>query len=151
MRALLIMWVLLALGGCRKEEPLDCTKIDMERELRCFDENRAKGEAESAVACLHFSKQLKTSGIWVVGFEKNDFFEGWGQRPPPADIMWTASTGASLIVNDAVRQKVAPPGPGFYAFEVDVVGRRALCPVGGIIPYPIAVEQLKVKRRIGVR
>jgi hypothetical protein len=125
--------------------------MDMASVMRCFDQNRAKGEAVSLVTCLPFSERLTTSGIWVVGFEHNDFFEGWGSRPPPPDIMWKDSTGASLIVQEEVEEKAAPSGPRLYALEVDVVGRRALCPVGGITPYPIAVEQLKVKRRIGVR
>jgi len=42
---------------------------------QCADKHREKGEAGRVVACLPFSSPLKTSGIWVVGFEKNDFFE----------------------------------------------------------------------------
>ncbi len=123
----------------------------MPREVRCFEQNRAKGEAASVVACLPFSERLTTSGIWVIGFDHNAFFEGWGARPPPPDVLWNDSTGALLIVRDEVLEKLAPSGPQLYAFEVDVVGTRALCPVDGITPYAIAVEQLKVKRRVGVR
>jgi hypothetical protein len=86
-----------------------------------------------------------------VGFEKNDFFEGWGKRVPPADLLWTEATGASLIVDDKVRQVIAPIGPTIYALQVEVVGRRALCPSGVLNAYPIAVEKLKVTRRIGTR
>jgi hypothetical protein len=98
------------------------------------------------VACLPFSQPLKTSGIWIVGFEKNDFFEG--PRPPPAELMWTSSTGAELIVD---AKTVHPGGGHIEALEVDVVGRRALCPLGAINPYPIAVQQLQIRRRIGFR
>jgi NMD protein affecting ribosome stability and mRNA decay len=100
------------------------------------------------VACLPFSERLVTSGVWVVGFEKNDFFEGF---TPPADVMWTESTGSSLIVDDKVQEKVAPTGPQTYAFEVEVVGRRALCPTSVLNAYPIAVEQLRIKRLVGTR
>lgn len=118
----------------------------------CFEQNRGKGEAASSVACLPFSKRLMTSGIWVVGFEKNDFFEGLGARVPPADVLWNESTGANLIVDQEVLKKVAPNvGPQTYAFQVDVVGRRALCPAGALNAYPIAVEKLTIRRLISVR
>jgi hypothetical protein len=91
-----------------------------------------------------------TKGTWVVGFEKNDFFEG--PRPPPTDVMWIDSTGADLILDDdKLQEKVAPAGPQTYAFQVDVVGRRALCPVGNLNAYPVAVEKLKINRRIAIR
>jgi len=150
-RALLLIWLSVALGACQKEQPLDCSKMILRNVDSCFQKNRSKGEAASLVACLPFSERLKTSGIWVVGFEKNDFFEGWGARLPPADIIWNQSTGASLVVDDELQKKVAPIGPHTYALQVDIVGRRALCPVGFLNAYPIAVEQLKVERRIGIR
>jgi hypothetical protein len=150
MRGLPLLGLLLALGACQKEQPLDCIKMDLQNLDRCFEQNRAEGEPASLVACLPFSEPLVTTGIWVVGFEKNDFFEGWGRRVPPAELLWTEATGASLIVDDQVREKIAPVGPEIYALQVDVVGRRALCPVGSIpSAYPIAVEKLKVRRRIG--
>jgi len=149
-RALILIWLPLAMGACQQQKPLDCTKVDLASVDRCFEQNRAKGEAASLVACLPFSERLMTNGTWVVGFEKNDFFE-WGARVPPADVMWTESTGASLIVGDKVREKVAPAGPQTYAFQVDVVGRRALCPLGALNGYPIAVEKLKINRRIAIR
>ncbi len=123
--------------------------MDLERSSRCYELNRPKGSSASLVACFPFSQPLVTTGIWVVGFEKNDFFEGWGKRVPPADVLWTEATGASLIVDDKVRQGIAPVGPEIYALQVEVVGRRALCPVDIINAYPIAVEKLKVTRRIG--
>lgn len=110
---------------------------------QCADKNRAKGEAEMMVACLPFSSLLKTSGIWVVGFEKNDFFEGG--PPPPPEIMWRQGTGADLIVDE----KLFHPTPDVQAYQVDVVGRRALCPMGAINPYPIAVESLAIRKRLG--
>jgi hypothetical protein len=151
MRAFSLIALLVGISACQKEQSLDCTKVDLPSEERCFERNRAKGEAASLVACLPFSEPLATTGIWVVGFEKNDFFEGWGSVVPAADILWTGSTGASLIVDDKVTEKVAPLGPEIYALQVDVVGRRALCPVGVLNAYPIAVEELKVRRRIGKR
>ena len=148
------MLTCLALGvsACHGGQPLDCTKVDLPRLDSCFDQNRTKGEPASAITCLPFSGRLKTSGIWVVGFERSAFFEGWGARLPPADIMWNESTGADLIVDDKMLKTAAPDaGRLTYALQVDVLGRRALCPVGALNAYPIAVEQLTVKRRIGVR
>jgi len=147
----MLICLTLGVGACDGEQPLDCTKVDLASLHRCFEENRDKGEAASSVACLPFSKPLLTSGIWVVGFEKNDFLEGWGARVPPADVMWNESTGAELIVNENILKKLAPNlGPQTYAFQVEVLGRRAMCPAG-LNPYPIAVEKLTVKRRIAVR
>lgn len=150
MRALSLIALLVAAGACHKEQPLDCTKTDLQSVDRCFEHNRAKGEPATLVACLPFSEPLVTTGIWVVGFEKNDFFEGWGKRGPPGDL-WTGGTGASLILDEKTRERIAPVGPEIHAFEVDVVGRRALCPVGILSAYPIAVEKLKVRARIGKR
>jgi len=101
------------------------------------------------IACLPFSQPIKTQGTWVIGFEKNDFFEG--RRPPPADLMWTGSTGSQLILDEKDRGKIPPVGPQTYALQVDLVGRRALCPIGLIDVYPIAVEQLTIERRIATR
>jgi hypothetical protein len=149
-RALLLIWVLLSMGACQQQKPLDCTKFDLPSVHSCFAKNRSRGEAATLVACLPFSQRLMTTGTWVVGFEKNDFFE-WDPRVPPTDVMWTDSTGASLVVNEKVREKLAPAGPQTNAFHVDVVGRRALCPVGILNSYPIAVEKLKINRRIASR
>ena len=115
-----------------------------------MEANKSKGEATMVLACLPFSEPLQTSGVWVIGFEKNAFFEG--PKPPPNDILWEGSTGASLIVDD----KVFKPGPHSETFQVEalqveVVGRRALCPVSNIDPYPIAVEELHILRRLGRR
>jgi hypothetical protein len=96
-----------------------------------------------AVACLPFSKTLKTTGTWVVGFERNDFFEG--PRPPPAAIMWHSSSGAELIVDE----KLFRPSDEIQAYQVDVIGKRAMCAMWVPNPYPIAVEKLIVRRRIG--
>jgi hypothetical protein len=150
MRALQIIALMFAVVACRKEQSLDCTKMDLKSLDRCFEQNRAKGEPASLVACLPFSDPLVTNGIWVVGFEKNDFFEGWDGRFPPGDL-WTGTTGAGLIVDEKVLERIAPVGPATYAWEVDVVGRRALCPAGILNPYPIVVEKLNVRRRIGKR
>jgi hypothetical protein len=142
----------LGVGACHGEQQLDCTKVNVPSLDRCFQQNRDKGEPESSVACLPFSKPLKTSGTWVVGFEKNDFFESWVKRLPPPDVMWKDSTGAELIVDETTLKKIAPNlGGQTYAFQVDVVGRRALCPAGVLNAYPIAVEKLTVKRLIAVR
>ena len=54
-------------------------------------------------------------------------------------------------MDEKTQEKVAPSGPLTYALEVEVVGRRALCPLGAMNPYPIAVEKLKVIRRIATR
>jgi hypothetical protein len=149
MRVLMLAWLPLLVGACRDEQPIDCTAINLPTINRCFEQNRAKGEVFSVVACLPFSERLTTRGVWVVGFEKNDFFEQ--SFTPPSEIMWTASTGSSLIVDDKIQQRVAPVDSHLYAFEVNVVGRRALCPVGDINAYPIAVEKLKITGRIGRR
>jgi hypothetical protein len=86
-RALWLISLPLMLGACEKQQPLDCAKGQLPALDHCFDQNRAKGEPASLVACLPFSERLMTSGTWVVGFEKNDFFEGWGSREPPADVL----------------------------------------------------------------
>ena len=117
--------------------------MDMAALDRCWERNRAKGEASALVGCLPFSEQLSTEGVWVVGFEKNDFFEG--KRPPPRDLLWSQSTGAELIVDERVFK---PPVHPTQALEVAVVGRRALCPVGLLNAYPIAVQKLRVRRRV---
>jgi hypothetical protein len=151
MRPLSLIALLVSLGACQKEQPLDCMNVDLQSEHDCFEQNRAKGERASLLACLPFSEPLMTTGIWVVGFEKNDFFEGFGKHLPAADFLWTEGTGASLIVDDDVRRRIAPVGPKIHALQVDVVGRRALCPVSFPNAYPIVVEKLEVRRRIGTR
>lgn len=110
-----------------------------------MDENQLKGEATMLTACWPFSEPIKTSGIWVVGFEKNDFFEG--PKAPPAQNIWQGSTGAEL----AVDEKVYEPKHEIEALEVTLVGRRALCPIGVINSYPIAVERLQIRRSLGTR
>lgn len=142
MRLIGFVAVLPVLAACGTQEPLDCTPSEFAPIERCIDENRAKGEAAALVACLPFSQPLKTQGIWVVGFEKNDFFEG--SRRPSEEALWTHSTGAELIVDETVFQ----PTNETRAFEVEVRGRRALCPVGVVNPYPIAVEKIRIRRRI---
>lgn len=142
MRAALLVPLFLALGSC-DARVVDCVKIDFATVDRCFQENRAKGDAAKVVACMPFSERISTEGYWVVGFEKNDFFEG--SAPPPEKLLWSGSTGADLIVDE--KPFKVPEEP--QAFEVDVVGRRALCPMSLINAYPIAVEQIHVRRRIG--
>lgn len=142
MRIIVLALLLPTLFACDKQRQIDCTHVDWPTLERCMDENQSKGEATMLTACLPFSEPLRTSGIWVVGFEKNDFFEG--PKPPPAKIMWEGSTGAELVVDE----RVFKIGPDIEALQVDVVGRRALCPVGVINSYPIAVEKLQIKRRV---
>lgn len=110
-----------------------------------MEANKSKGETTMLTACLPFSAPLRTSGIWVVGFEKNDFFEG--SKPPPTRVMWEGSTGAELIVDE----KTYRSNHRIEALQVEVIGRRALCPIGAANPYPIAVETLQIKRRLGSR
>lgn len=133
------------LVACDTAQPIDCTQLDLAAFERCYDQNRAKGEVAALTGCLPFSRPLTTEGIWVVGFEKNDFFEG-PQRPHDK-LLWTGSTGAELIVDEEQRPKT--PDHQTQAFEVEVSGRRALCSMGVLNPYPIAVEKLKIRRRIG--
>lgn len=149
MRTLTLISLLLTASACGKGQPVDCTKLNMQSVDRCFEKNRTKGEVATLITCLPFSDRLTTDGVWIVGFEKNDFFEGPLTVSP--DVMWNQSTGASLVVDDKLHQKIAPAGPQFYAIQVDVVGRRALCPVGALNPYPIAVESLKIVRHLGSR
>jgi hypothetical protein len=77
-----------------------------------------------------------------VGFEKNDFFEGG--RAPPSDVLWTESTGAELMVDE----KLYRPTNRVQALQVQLIGRRAMCPVGPINPYPIIVQSLLIKGRL---
>jgi len=143
-------WLLLLplLGGCTHQERVDCTAIQWPTLSKCFDEHRSHGDGAMLLACMPFSQPIKTEGTWVLGFEVSDFIEG--KRPPPADMMWTDPAGSELILDDKVHEKIPPVGPQSYAFQVAVVGRRALCPIG-IREYPIVVSNLKILRRIGVR
>lgn len=134
---------MIALTACDEQPLVDCTRLDMAAVERCWDRRRGDGEASAVVACLPFSQRLSTEGFWVVGFEKNDFFEG--KNRPPDKVLWSGSTGAALILNEGVFN--VPERT--QAFEVSVVGRRALCPMGATHAYPIAVEKLEVRRRVG--
>jgi len=96
-------------------------------------------------ACLPFSQPLKTTGVWIIGFETNIFFEG--PKPPAVEDMWDRTTGAELVVDEKIYKWV--PKPEIEALQVDLVGRRSLCPVGAINPYPIAVQKLQIRRRLG--
>jgi len=121
---------------------VDCTTFDMAAFNECWGKNRAQGETSSVVACRPFSDRISTEGVWVVGFEKSDFFDG--KRRPPDDVLWSQSTGAELIVDERLFKPPVHP----RAFEVAIVGRRALCPMGVLNAYPIAVEKLHIRRRI---
>lgn len=142
MRHIILLALLPFLVACGKPETVDCTGIDFEASERCFEGKRDSGWATALIACFPFSQPLTTQGVWVVGFEKNDFFEGL--RRPPEEVLWTDHTGAELIVDEAIFQ----PTNETRAFEVAVRGRRALCPMDVINPYPIAVETLQIKRQI---
>lgn len=142
MRHIIVLALLSLLAACGKPGPIDCLGLDLEASERCFEDKRGSGWATAMIACFPFSQPLTTQGVWVVGFEKNDFFEGL-QRPPK-EVLWTDHTGAELIVDEAIFQ----PTNETRAFEVAVRGRRALCPLDVINPYPIAVEKLQIKRRI---
>ena len=152
MRSVFLLSLLPILGSCDERKLLDCsyTSSSVNSFEQCYNQHRGKGEATALVACLPFSERLQTTGIWVVGFERNDFFEG-GLRPPPAQYMWHSSTGAELVVDkDALAgQRLFEKTPEPVAYAVEVVGRRALCPVGAGNAYPIAVEKLVIRRRIG--
>lgn len=142
MRPVALFAVFPATLACTSIQPIDCTSLDFATIERCLDENNARGEAAAFLVCLPFSQPLTTGGIWVAGFEKNDFFEGTVR--PSNELLWRGSTGAELIVDEATFQ----PTNETQAFEVEVRGRRALCPVGLANPYPIAVEKLQIRRRI---
>lgn len=143
MRPIILLALLPVLVACGKPEPVNCVGMDLEASERCFEDKRDSGWATAMIACYPFSQPLTTQGVWVIGFEKNDFFEGWRRRPPE-EVLWTDHTGADLIVDEAMFK----PTNETRAFEVAVRGRRALCPLDVINPYPIAVEKLQIKRRI---
>lgn len=144
MRITILLAAFATVSACGHQKPVDCTKVDLIALDRCWEKNRSKGEASALVACMPFSERISTDGIWVVGFEKNDFLEGM-KRPPNDELLWSESTGAELAVDESLFKRPLHP---MAAFEVEVVGRRALCPVGFPNPYPIAVEKLRIKRRI---
>jgi hypothetical protein len=148
-RFLLLILPLLLAGACKQTRPVDCTQIDFEAVMRCYEKNASKGEVARSVACLPFSERLTTSGTWVLGLEKNTFFEGSGT--PHAEVMWKESTGASLIVDEGILNNIPWAKRETRAFRVDVVGRRALCAIDILNSYPIAVEKLTVKGHIGSR
>jgi hypothetical protein len=142
MRFRIWLVVLPLLGGCTRQPQIDCAAIQWPTLSKCFDEHRSEGEYAGYLACFPFSEPLKTEGTWVVGFEKNDFWEG--RRPPPAEVLWNDSTGAQLWVDE----KLYRPAVGkVEALQVEVVGRRAMCAVGPINPYPIIVQSLHIKAK----
>lgn len=109
--------------------------------LRCTEENEAKGQRAVLLNCLPFSDPVKTTGLWVIGFEKNDFFEG--KRPAEKDII-TQDSDTELVWDGDVRS-TAP----YDVLEVELTGRRSLCEFTGITPHLIVAEELKVKSRRG--
>ena len=132
----------MALGGCTRHEQIDCTAGQWPAWHKCLDDHQSQGTSASFLACLPFSEAINTEGVWVVGFEKNDFFEG--PRTPPSEVLWTGSTGTELMVDE----KLYRPNNRVEALKVRLIGRRALCPMGLINPYPIIVQSLRISGRL---
>ena len=138
MRVLSLL-ALALLSSCGEEQVVDCRSNLTAKTARCLDENMSKGERGMLLACLPFSEPVKTSGLWVIGFEKNDFFEG--KRPITGSII-TQDSDTELVWDEDLRSK-AP----YDALEVEVTGRRSLCEFTKVTPHLIVAENLKVKSR----
>jgi hypothetical protein len=110
--------------------------------VRCMEENGSRGERATLLKCLPYSEPVKITGLWVVGFEKNDFFEG--MRPTGESII-RQDSDTELVTNADVRS-TAP----YDALEVELTGRRSLCRFTEVTPHVIVVDNLKVKSRRGI-
>ena len=108
-----------------------------------MSENQSKGDRAMLLKCLPFSEPEKIAGLWVVGFEKNDFFEG--RRPTGRSII-TRASDTKLVAVDDVRS-TAP----YDALEVELTGRRLLCPTNPVQPHLIVANDLRVKSRRRLR
>jgi hypothetical protein len=105
-------------------------------------ENESRGQRAMLLKCLPFSEPEHITGLWVIGFEKNDFFEG--SRP----------TGPSIITQDSdtelVTDKDVHSTAPYDALEVELTGRRSLCEFSEITPHLIVADHLRVRSRRGL-
>lgn len=136
---LLPLMALASLSSCGHVETVDCDHYLRPETARCLELNEAKGERAMLLACLPFSAPVKTSGLWVVGFEKNDFFEG---KRPAVESMLTEESDTELVWDGDVRSQ-SP----YNALEVQLTGRRSLCRFTELTPHLIVADELKVKGR----
>lgn len=131
---------LLGVTGCNRPETVDCTRINAAA-LKCSEENHQAGDKAWLLRCLPFSTPVRTRGVWVTGFEKNDFFE----YKRPASIEETSDT--ELVLDE--KNDITDGDPGSTeALEVDLIGRRTLCEFTRIKPHLIVVDKITVTRRI---
>jgi hypothetical protein len=119
-RIIVLGLLLPLLFACDKQRQIDCTQVDWRSLERCMDANKSKGEAAMLTACLPFSEPLKTTGVWVIGFERNDFFEG--PKPPPVQTMWEASTGAELVVDEKIYKWKPKPEQSICGYLATMTG-----------------------------
>ena len=133
---------LALLASCGGQTPVDCSRYEGPDTLRCMEENESKGERAMLLECLPFSGPEKITGLWVIGFEKNDFFEG---RRPTGDSIRTQDSDTELVTDEDLHS-TAP----YDALEVELTGRRSLCEFTGVSPHLVVADDLRVKSRRGL-
>jgi hypothetical protein len=136
------LFALVLLTACGGPRSIDCSQRKDADTLRCIDRNAAKGDRATLLACSPFSGSEKIAGLWVTGFEKNDFFEG--DRPSGNEVV-TRVSDTELVTDEHVRS-AAP----YDAMEVELVGRRSMCAITKLKPHLILVDEMKVKERRGL-
>ena len=135
---------LASLASCGPE-PVECSRFEGAATLRCMDEMESKGERAMLLKCLPFSEPEEISGVWVTGFERNAFFEG---RRATDEYILTGYSDTELITAEGGRAT-----ENYEALEVELTGRRSLCPFTKITPHLIVADKMKVKsaRRLVAR
>jgi len=128
----------VGMSSCTSPSSPDCTHLNPIHTSQCFDQERSKGERQMLLRCFPFSPPEKISGLWVVGFEKNDFFEG---KAAPTESDLSKNSGTRLISDDS-----RPSESGIVkAFQVQLTGRRSICEFSKIDPHLIIVDRITVQ------
>jgi len=140
------LFLLLALVSCGEPDLVDCTKLNTAETLSCMERNEAQGEPAMLLACLPFSSPEKIKGVWILGFEKNDFFAGeWPDEPPPVGRV----SHTEVVVSKERLERLRSSAP-YDALWVELTGRRSLCRFTGLTPHLIVADNLEVRRRASV-
>jgi hypothetical protein len=138
---LIACFTALAGQGCAPRTSVNCADFDDDKIAQCFDRAEQKSDQRAMLLkCVPFSKSEKIEGLWLVGFEKNDFFEG---RSSPRAADWAKDSNTELFANDEVIGRTMAT----QALQVTVKGRRSLCKFTDLTPNLIVAEEIVVRRR----
>ncbi len=108
-----------------------------------MEKNQPRGEPAMLLACSPFSSPRKVRGVWVVGFEMNEFFAGeWPDEPPPL----SRDSDTELVVTEQQSERLRSSAP-YDVLWVELTGRHSLCPFTSFTPDLIVVEDIEVRRR----